>query len=193
MSNFAAVLDANVLYSYPLTSVLLELAEMRLFRPIWSEEIHAEWMRNLRKNRPDIDPDKIERRRRLMDKALPDARVTGHEMLMPALDGLDLPDPDDRHVIAAAIRGKAQVIVTFNERDFPAEVLGVFDICAQHPDTFLRHLIDLAPIPVLHRVTTMVGEYTNPPTAVADFISSLERQSLPESAAALRDLLSDGL
>lgn len=62
MSHFAAVLDANVLYSYPLTSVLLELAEARLYRPIWSADIHAEWIGAITANRPDIDPAKLERR-----------------------------------------------------------------------------------------------------------------------------------
>ena len=109
MSNFAAVLDANVLYSYPLTSVLLELAEARLYRPIWSKDIHEEWIRAVTRTRPDIAPEKLERRRAAMDHALPDACVSGCERLVPAIE---LPDPDDRHVVAAAIRAKAQVIVT---------------------------------------------------------------------------------
>jgi predicted nucleic acid-binding protein len=116
MSSFAAVLDANVLYSYPLTSVLLELADARLYRPIWSADIHAEWIRAVKRNRPDLAPEKLERRRAAMDEALPDACVTGYRRLIGALD---LPDPGDRHVVAVAIRARAQVIVTFNERHSP--------------------------------------------------------------------------
>ncbi len=185
MSHFAAVLDANVLYSYPLTSVLLELAEARLYRPIWSADIHAEWIGAITANRPDIDPAKLERRRAAMDHALPDACVSGYQRLVAAIE---LPDPTDRHVVAAAIRAKAQVIVTFNEKDFPADALAEYDLCAQHPDTFLRHLIDLGPNIVRARLAGMVEKYARPATTTDEFISVLERQSLPETAAALREL-----
>jgi predicted nucleic acid-binding protein len=185
MSHFAAVLDANVLYSYPLTSALLELAEARLYRPIWSADIHAEWIRAVTRNRPDIPPEKLERRRAMMDEALPDACVSGYQRLVSAIE---LPDPDDRHVVAAAIRAKAQVIVTFNEKHFPAETLAEFDLCSQHPDTFLRHLIDLAPNVARTRLAEMVKRYRKPAVTTEEYISLLERQSLPETAAALREL-----
>ena len=186
MSHFAAVLDANVLYSYPLTSVLLELAEARLYRPIWSKDIHEEWIRAVVRNRPDIAPEQLEHRRAAMDRALPDACVNGYQRLIPVID---LPDPDDRHVLAAAIRAKAQVIVTFNEKDFPTAVLEQFDLITQHPDTFLRHLIDLAPNVLRARLETMIKRFSNPPVSNDEYISILERQSLPETAAALRELL----
>ena len=107
--------------SYPLTGVLLELAEARLYRPIWSKDIHEEWIRAVTRSRPDIAPEKLERRRAAMDRALPDACVSGYQRLIPAIE---LPDPDDRHVVAAAIRAKAQVIVTFNEKRFPRVCVG---------------------------------------------------------------------
>src|SRR5882724_11591289 len=91
---------------------------------------------------------------------------------------------DDRHVLAAAIRAKAQVIVTFNEKDFPAAVLEEFDLAAQHPDAFLRHLIDLAPNIVRARLATMTKGLSNPAMTHEEYISVLERQSLPETAAA---------
>ncbi len=185
MSSFAAVLDANVLYSYPLTSVLLELAEARLYRPIWSEDIHAEWIRAVTQKRPDIAPEKLARRRAAMDEALPDACVGGYSRLIGALD---LPDPDDRHVLAVAIRARAQVIVTFNENHFPADVLSEFDLGTQHPDTFLRHLIDLAPTVVRDRLENAAGVLRRPPMTIEEYIAMIERQSLPESAAALREL-----
>jgi predicted nucleic acid-binding protein len=185
MADITAVLDANVLYSYPLTGVLLELAEARLYRPIWSADIHEEWTRNLRAKRPYLEAAKIKRRREAMDTALPDACVTGYRRL---IDGLVLPDPDDRHVLAAAIRAKAQVIVTFNEKDFPPEALAEFDVTAQHPDTFLRHLIDLDPNRVRDRLTDMVERLERPSMTVDAYIDMLERQSLPDTAAALRDL-----
>jgi hypothetical protein len=133
--------------------------------------------------------DKLERRRAAMGGALPDACVGGYRRLISVLD---FPDPDDRHVLAAAIRAKAQVIVTFNEIHFPADTLAEYDISTQHPDTFLRHLIDLAPGPVRARIEEMVNALKNPPMTIEDYISLLERHSLPESAAALRELFGAG-
>lgn len=189
MSHFTAVLDANVLHSYPLTSLLLELAEARLFRPAWSADIHAEWQRSVLKARPDIDAALLDRRRAAMDTALPDACVGGYA---PLVAGLTLPDPDDRHVLAAAIRAKAQVIVTFNERDFPVETLAGFDLVAQHPDLFLRHLVGLNPAVVRARVAGMLQNWRQPPNTPEAFIGALERTGLPEAAAALRELFAAG-
>src|SRR5947209_8316691 len=95
----------------------MHLALIGLFRAKWSADIHEEWMSNLLNNRPDLTRLQLERTRTLMDKHAVDALVTGYEDLIP---GLQLPDPDDRHVMAAAIRGRADVIVTMNLRDFPA-------------------------------------------------------------------------
>lgn len=185
MSQVTAVLDANVLHSHPLTSLLLELAEVRLFRPAWSADIHAEWMRSVQKARPDIAPALLERRRAAMDAALPDACIGGYQRLIPALT---LPDPDDRHVLAAAIRAKAQVIVTFNERDFPASELDAYGIAVQHPDAFLCYLIDRNPTAVRARVQAMLAGWKRPPNTAAHLIGFLERCGLPETAAALRGL-----
>lgn len=189
MSHFTALLDANVLHQYPLTSLLLELAEARLYRPAWSADIHAEWQRSVLAARPGTDPALLERRRAAMDAAVPDACVSGYAPLMGALR---LPDLDDRHVLAAAIRAKAQVIVTFNEADFPAATLADFDIAAQHPDVFLRHLIDLAPAVVRARVEQMLRGWQRPPNTPEDFIGALERTGLPDAAAALRELFAAG-
>lgn len=120
-----------------------------------------------------------------MDRALPDACASGYQRLIPAIE---LPDPGDRHVVAAAIRAKAQVIVTFNEKDFPEAVLEEFDLATQHPDTFLRHLIDLAPNIVRVRLATMIDGFSKPEMTHEEYISVLERQSLPETAGALREL-----
>lgn len=166
MSHFTAVLDANVLHSYPLTSLLLELAEARLFRPAWSADIHAEWQRSVLAARPGTDPAMLERRRAAMDTALPDACVSGYA---PLIASLTLPDPDDRHVLAAAIRAKAQVIVTFNESDFPAATLAGFDLVAQ-----------------------MLQGWRQPPNTPEAFIGALERTGLSEAAAALRELFAAG-
>src|SRR3954449_10794149 len=101
----------------------MHLALTGLFRALWSAAVHEEWMRALLRNRPDLSRQKLERTRRLMDSHAADALVTGYEDLIP---GLQLPDPDDRHVLAAAIRGRADVIVTANLREFPAEHIASF-------------------------------------------------------------------
>lgn len=80
MSHFTALLDANVLHSYPLTSLLLELADARLFRPAWSADIHAEWIRSVLAAKPGIAPEKLEKRRAAMDEALPDACVSAYRI-----------------------------------------------------------------------------------------------------------------
>jgi predicted nucleic acid-binding protein len=110
------------------------------FRARWSEQIHEEWKRNLLKNRPDLTREQLDRTSALMDRAIPDGLVVGYEALIP---GLALPDPDDRHVLAAAIRCNASVIVTFNQKDFPDDILASFGIEAQHPDEFIENLFDL--------------------------------------------------
>src|SRR5689334_12799646 len=107
---FAVVYDACVLYPAPLRDLLMHLALTDMFRAHWSEDIHTEWIRTAIKLRPDIAPEKFERVRQLMDEHVRDCLVTGYHKLIPSIT---LPDPDDRHVVAAAIRSGAQVIVTF--------------------------------------------------------------------------------
>jgi cytosine/adenosine deaminase-related metal-dependent hydrolase len=120
---FGAFYDANVLYPSGLRNFLMHLALTGIFRAHWSAEVHDEWIRNLLKNRPDLTADKLDRTRQLMDKALPDALVTGYEHL---IDSVELPDRDDRHVLAAAIHCGARVIVTLNLGDFPGPALDKF-------------------------------------------------------------------
>ena len=111
MASFVAVYDACVLYPAPLRDLLLRLALTDLFRARWTERIHEEWMRSVLKDRSDLSAQQIQRTRELMDLSVPDCLVTGYEGL---IENLDLPDPNDRHVLAAAIRCQAGVIVTYN-------------------------------------------------------------------------------
>lgn len=121
MARFTAFYDANVLYPAELRNLLMHLALTGLFRAKWSADVHEEWISALLEKRPDLTRDNLERTRALMDLHAVDALVTGDEDLIP---GLRLPDPNDRHVLAAAIRGQADVIVTMNLRDFPAQIVG---------------------------------------------------------------------
>jgi predicted nucleic acid-binding protein len=111
MSHFTALYDACVLYPAPLRDLLMRLALEDLYRARWTDRIHDEWIRSVLKDRQDLSRDQLERTRNLMNAHVRDCLVTGYEDL---IEGLELPDPDDRHVLAAAIRTRASVIVTFN-------------------------------------------------------------------------------
>lgn len=107
MSGFIAVLDACVLYPAPLRDLLLSLAADGLYRAKWSQQIHDEWTRNLLKNRRDLTAEQLQRCCTCMNTAVPDSLVTGYEDL---IDSITLKDPDDRHVVAVAIRSNADSI-----------------------------------------------------------------------------------
>jgi hypothetical protein len=183
---FTVFYDANVLYPAELRNFLMHLALMGMFRAKWSADVHEEWMRNLLKNRSDLTREKLERTRQLMDKAAPDALVTGYKHLIP---GLLLPDEDDRHVLAAAIRCGASLIVTSNLADFPPEALGPFDIEAQHPDEFILHLLDLTPSLVIEAAYNHRTSLKKPPKTVEEYVDSLESQGLTQTASALREYM----
>ena len=180
---FTALLDANVLYPAPLRDLLLQLTTAKVFRARWTRDIHQEWVRAAMANRPDIDPAKWSVLRDLMDAHAEDCLITGHE---PLIDVVTLPDPNDRHVMAAAIKGRADVIVTFNLKDYPADVLETYDLEAQHPDVFLRHLIDLSPSAVIAAARTVRARLRNPPCTVDKYLRTLERQGLVSTVSELR-------
>ncbi|MBX3149486.1 PIN domain-containing protein [Candidatus Obscuribacterales bacterium] len=123
-----------------ISSLLLWIASTRLFRVKWTEQIHAEWIERRLERYQDLNRAQLERRRQRMDAEFPDSLVTGYEGL---IESLALPDPDDRHVLAAAITCRAHVIVTANLRDFPESSLRQYSIAAQHPDEFLLDQLDL--------------------------------------------------
>jgi hypothetical protein len=122
-----------------------------------------------------------------MDKHAADALVTGYEHL---IEGLRLPDPNDRHVLAAAIRGRADVIVTSNLRHFPAEILAYFGIEAQHPDEFVLHLLDLAPGVVVGAARDHRESLKNPPKTITEYLDALEAQGLTQTVSVLREYMS---
>lgn len=174
-SPFTAVFDACVLYPAPLRDFLMWLALSGRFRARWTDLIHDEWVRNLLKNRPELDPANLQRTVECMNAAVPDALVTDHEAL---IEGLTLPDPDDRHVLAAAIRCGASVIVTFNERDFPEDRLAPFGIEVQHPDEFIDNLFDLDQAAVVAAAQKQRHTLRNPPIDADRYLEILQRQGL---------------
>ncbi|MFV1966497.1 MAG: PIN domain-containing protein [Pirellulaceae bacterium] len=184
MASFTALYDACTLYPAPLRDLLMHLALTDLFRARWTDQIHDEWIRNLLKDRPDLAPEQLKRTRLLMNTHVRDCLVTGYEDL---IEGLTLPDPDDRHVLAAAIRGSASVIVTFNLDDFPPACLDRFGVDAQHPDDFITHLIDLAPATVCAASKRHRASLKNPPKTVDEYLGALAKQRLPETVSRLRE------
>ena len=175
MSQLTALLDANVLYPAPMRDILLQLAVEGLFRARWTADIHHEWIEALLRNEPHRDRAALERTRTLMDTAVGDALITGYEAL---IECLELPDADDRHVMAAAIVGRCDVIVTQNLQDFPAAVLQPYGIETQHPDDFLAHHLNLTPGKFCVAVRKVRARLKNPPYSVEDYLAVLTRQGL---------------
>lgn len=181
-----AIYDANILYPAPLRDLFIRIAQTGIVRAKWTEMIHEEWMRNVLKNNQRATAERLARTKKLINESVRDCLVTGYEDLIGALA---LPDLDDRHVLAAAILSGASVIVTFNLRDFPREILAQFDIEAQHPDEFLLSLFDTAPAMVCVAVKLQREGLRNPPKTAEELLATLESQGLPQSVAKLRDFV----
>ena len=182
---FIVLYDACVLYPAPLRDLLLRIANANIVRARWSEQILDECFRHIRENRPELDPTALDRTRALMVEAVPDCVVTGYDHL---IDGLDLPDAGDRHVLAAAIRANAQAVITFNLKDFPDHVLARYDTEAKHPDEFVLDSIDLGPAAIIKCVTDQASALRQPPVTVPDLLDTLRRNGLIRSVARLREL-----
>lgn len=185
-SNYTVVYDACVMYPAPLRSLLMYLALSGQFRARWSEDIHKEWMRNLLKNRPDLEEVQLGKVRSLMNKNVPGCLVEGYESLIPSID---LPDPDDRHVVAAAVQTRAEAIVTFNLKDFPDEVLRRYNLKAIHPDDFISDLVELNIGAVIEAVRKHRAGMKNPPFSADEYLDLLLKQRLPEAVSKLRPLV----
>lgn len=174
---FRVVLDANALYPFTLRDTLLRAAAEGLYQAYWSEEILTEALRNLVAN-AQVTEQQAGRLRDAMERAFPEAMVTGHESLITAMKNAEA----DRHVAAAAVRAGAQVIVTFNERDF----VGMPDgIEAQTPDEFLLNLFDLEPTSMLEILRTQSADLKRPPRTYEEVLLALEKV-VPRFVAGVR-------
>lgn len=134
MASYAALLDACVLVPVALADTLLRLAEAHLYRPVWSQRILAEALEAIVEIHPEIPSERLQHRFAAMDQAFEGACAEGWELIEKALK---LPDPNDRHVVTAAIVGGADAIVTANVADYPSNVVGDFGLEVIHPDDFL--------------------------------------------------------
>lgn len=185
---FVVIYDACVLHDPAIRDLLIRVTGKRQLnlRARWSDDILDEMGVSILRRRTDLDPKRLERTRRLMIEAVPDCLVTGYESL---IDGLELPDERDRHVLAAAIRSQAQAIVTFNLKDFPASILESHDIEALHPDDFLLGLMDLSEASVVAAFSEQIASLQNPPVTPASAIDALRNRDLPQTADALASIL----
>jgi len=182
MSSYTALFDASVLYPAVTRDILLQLAITDLFRAKWTADIHDEWMRSLSRDRPTINPAALNRTRTLMDSSVRDCIVTGYQPLIPSLS---LPDPNDRHVLAAAIVGRCDVIVTCNLADFPEIALTPFGIDAQHPDEFLTNHLNLAPGVFCDAIRKVRARLRNPRFSAREYLEVLTNNGLVATASEL--------
>ncbi len=180
-----AVVDACVLYSAPVRDLLVRLATRGLFQARWTEQILDEAFNAIRSRRPDLEAARLRRTRELMGKALPDALIQGHQDLVEALS---LPDPDDRHVLAAAIRSNARWIVTDNLKDFPADALADHDVEVQTPDKLVLLLLDRTPDLVVDVIRCQAAALKHPPHSFDDLLEILRRRGLKDSAAKAKQI-----
>ncbi len=183
MATPTVVYDACVLFPADLRDLLVQLATTDLMYARWTDEIHEEWIRGVLRSRPDLTRALLERVRALMDAHVEHCLVADYQVLIPALQ---LPDPNDRHVLAAAIRGRADAIITRNLKHFPAAVLGLHAIEALHPDEFLIRLLDTDAEAVCAAVKTCRQRKRKPPKTVEEHLADLVRQDLPKFVAQLR-------
>lgn len=184
MANFIVIYDSCVLYPAPLRDLLMRLALTDLYQAKWTKDIHHEWIHNLLKNRSDLTEKRLQMTRAKMDLHVRDCLVFDYEEL---IDNLKLPDPDDRHVLAAAIKASAQTIVTYNLSDFPPSAIAKYGIDAQHPDEFLRHLLDLSPSRAMRAVQETRLSLKKPPKSSEEYLNILEKQALPQTVAFLQE------
>ena len=185
-SNFTAIYDACVLYPAPLRDLLMQLALSDLYRARWTEKIHEEWMRNVLKNRPDLSKEQLTRTRNLMNRSVRNCLIEDYEFIIPSLE---LPDADDRHILAAAIKGQVNIIVTANLKDFPNSILGEYEIEAQHPDIFIADLIDIHPMRVAAAAEACRKRLKNPRKSIDEYLEILLKQGLTMTTSLLRQLL----
>lgn len=183
-ARYTALLDACVLYPLAMTDALMSLASAGFFAAKWTTHIEGEWISSLEKQRPDL-VGKLEIRRDCMREAVPDWEVP--EAAWRAIaSGIELPDPNDVHVLAAAIIGHADCIVTSNLKDFPSPVLAEFGIEAVDPDIFILNQWDLDPVGAITAFKRMRARRKKPRSDPEEFAYALELGGLPMTAERIR-------
>jgi len=179
------VYDACVLFPAPLRDLLMRVAVAGMVRARWTDRILDECFDSLARLRPELSAAGLERTRSLMNRALDEALVVGYE---PLIETLMLPDPDDRHVLAAAIQARAQAVVTWNLKDFPAAVLAPHGIAAVDPDAFVYDLVERSPGALMQVVNEQAAALRSPPHTRSQLLDKLRTNGLTRSVARLHQL-----
>lgn len=181
---FKCVLDTNVIYPIEVRDLLFWFAHYELYTPKWSEHIFDEWISVMK--RKGIDEAETKRRTETANKAFPDALVINYSGL---ISGLKLPDEKDRHVLAAAIKTNANVIVTNNIKHFPEDYLASFGLTVKTADDFLTDIIDLNTEQAVKAFKEMVLNRRNPDLDEYEVLDILRKRGLKETADFLHSQL----
>jgi PIN domain len=182
------VFDACILYPFHLRNIVVQAAVDRLVEARWTQAIHDEWIRNLTADAPAIPVERLKNTEQLMNDALPTALITGYEQLIPKVT---LPDPNDRHVAAAAIAANATLILTWNLRHFPLTELKKFGLRRMTPDVCLANLFDNVPHLVVGSLANARQNLSKTRVSAPDFIRILENQKLVQLARRVEKHVSD--
>lgn len=181
---FSALYDANVLYPFEVRDVLMVAARTRVFRVLWSDDILDECVRNLIKD-GRATQENMDRMLTTMKRIHPDATVIGYHHLIASMTC----DDKDKHVLAAAVVGKADVIVTYNRGDFPQASVEPHGIEIQDPDEFVRHVLDLAPGTFVDFFRDNSNRRHKPPVTAEEVASHLLHGPMPLAGAHILELL----
>lgn len=184
-ARYTALLDACVLYPLAMTDALMSLATAGLYAAKWTRRIETEWIAALEERRPELKG-RLDIRRDQMREAIPDWEVP-QSAWEACAGGLKLPDPNDVHVLAAALAGHADCIVTANLKDFPADILGALGIEVIHPDQFIVAQWDLDQLVAVAAFKRMRARWKKPEATAEHFAEALERGGLPATAQRLRE------
>lgn len=183
-AHFTCVLDTNIIYPIEIRDIIFWFAYYELFTVKWSGHIFEEWESVM--ERKGVSPDEIKKRTDVANKAFPDALVTNYESLIGCLE---LPDEKDKHVLAAAIKTNANVIVTNNLKDFPNDYLAKFSLIAKSADDFIADIIDLNQGKAIEAFKEMVLRRRNPDLDEYEVLDNLRKNGLKDSADYLHSLL----
>lgn len=183
-ARFTAVIDANVLFPVVIRDYLLWLAVYELYTPKWSEKLLEEFRQVFVKKGKSIES--AERQIGYINKACPDALVRHYEAIIPSVT---LPDENDRHVVAAAVKCNANVIVTQNLSDFPNEYLKTIGLAAIDPDNFIADMVDLSPQRCCEAFREMVLSKNKPPFSELEYLKVMHNNNLEQTAEELSKYL----
>ncbi|GAA4022228.1 hypothetical protein GCM10022631_40830 [Deinococcus rubellus] len=179
-SELIVLCDANVLYKNVLRDLIVRLGVKGTLAPRWTDRVHDEWITNLLEHRPDLSHARLQRTREVMNRAVRDSlhatTLTGNH---------HLPDPDDQHVLDAALSAGASVLLTFNLADFPSSALPA-SLQAIHPDAFLVACLEQQPGGVLAALHELRADLKKPPFSPDELLAALVRAELPLFAGQLK-------